>query len=163
MFEPPAERRSPSSPQLAVRVAILGGIALAIFAVIFLRLWFLQVLTGEQYLAQASGNRVRSVSVTAPRGKLLDRNDTVLVDNESAVAIVVSPPQLPEDAAAREAVLRRLSRVLGEPTAPEECDFADGDRTIVKQLMPVVCTVEQHVAALPYADVVVQPAASRAV
>ena len=40
------DRRTPISPQLAVRVAVLGGIALALFAVVFFRLWFLQVLSG---------------------------------------------------------------------------------------------------------------------
>jgi penicillin-binding protein 2 len=163
MFEPPSDRRSQLSPQLAVRVAVLGGIALAIFALIFFRLWYLQVLSGSEYVAQASGNRVRSVSVTAPRGRLLDRSDAVLVDNESSVAVVVSPAGLPSDPDERERVLRRLSRVLGEPTALQPCEFGSGARATVRPLMPVECTVDQHVAALPYADVVVEPAASRPV
>jgi penicillin-binding protein 2 len=36
------------TPQLALRVAILGGIALVLFAVIFFRLWYLQVLSGDK-------------------------------------------------------------------------------------------------------------------
>ena len=39
------ERRPAITPQLAVRVAVLGGIAFVAFAIIFFRLWFLQVLT----------------------------------------------------------------------------------------------------------------------
>ena len=54
MSQPPEERRPPLTPQLALRVAIAGGFALTMFAIIFFRLWFLQVLSGEQYLAQAS-------------------------------------------------------------------------------------------------------------
>ena len=38
------------TPQLALRVAILGFVALALFAVLFLRLWALQVLSGDKYL-----------------------------------------------------------------------------------------------------------------
>ena len=51
---PPAldERRPPITPQLAVRVAILGGFAFALFAIVFFRLWFLQVLSGEDYVAR---------------------------------------------------------------------------------------------------------------
>jgi penicillin-binding protein 2 len=49
----PVKRRGPTipvSPGLAVRVAIIGGIAIALFSVIFFRLWYLQVLSGEQYV-----------------------------------------------------------------------------------------------------------------
>ena len=41
------ERRPTMSPQLARRVAILGGFAFVLFAALFFRLWFLQVLSGE--------------------------------------------------------------------------------------------------------------------
>ena len=44
------ERRPPITPQLALRIAILGGIALVLFAIVFFRLWYLQVLSGDQYL-----------------------------------------------------------------------------------------------------------------
>ena len=73
------------TPQLALRVAILGGIALVLFAVIFFRLWYLQVLSGDKYLAEANDNRVREVKVEAPRGQIVDRNGTVLVDNRTAL------------------------------------------------------------------------------
>ena len=62
------------TPQLALRVAILGGIALVLFAIVFFRLWYLQVLSGDHYLAEANDNRVREVKVEAPRGKIVDRN-----------------------------------------------------------------------------------------
>ena len=62
------------TPQLALRVAILGGIALVLFAMIFFRLWYLQVLSGDKYLAEANDNRVREVKVEAPRGRIVDRN-----------------------------------------------------------------------------------------
>ena len=55
MIQPPEDRRPPMTPQLALRVAIVGSFALAMFAIIFFRLWFLQVLSGNQYLAQAQG------------------------------------------------------------------------------------------------------------
>jgi penicillin-binding protein 2 len=49
----PSEPRGQISPQLGLRVAVLGSFALAMFAIIFFRLWYLQVLTGEQYVHQA--------------------------------------------------------------------------------------------------------------
>ena len=84
------------TPQLALRVAILGGIALVLFAVIFFRLWYLQVLSGDKYLAEANDNRVREVKVEAPRGKIVDRNGKVLVDNRLALVVQVQPERLPE-------------------------------------------------------------------
>ncbi len=59
------------------RIAILGGIALIAFGVILFRLWYLQVLSGDRYLAEAQGNRVRDVTVQAPRGEILDRDGEV--------------------------------------------------------------------------------------
>ena len=58
----------PVSPQMAFRVAILGGIAVVMFGVIFFRLWYLQVLTGERYVQEAAANSVRELPIAAPRG-----------------------------------------------------------------------------------------------
>ena len=69
MYQSPGDKRMVITPQLALRVAILGGIALVLFAVIFFRLWYLQVLSGDKYLAEANDNRVREVKVEAPRGR----------------------------------------------------------------------------------------------
>jgi penicillin-binding protein 2 len=89
------ERRPPITPQLAVRVAILGGIAFVLFGVVFFRLWFLQVLTGDEYVSQARENRVRKVRIEAPRGDIVDRNGTVLVETRVAAVAQVVPSLLP--------------------------------------------------------------------
>ena len=60
---PMDDRRPAITPQLALRVAVLGGIAFALFAVVFFRLWFLQVLTGQEYVSQARENRVRKAKI----------------------------------------------------------------------------------------------------
>src|SRR5437762_13216850 len=100
------------TPQLALRVAILGGVALVMFAVIFFRLWYLQILSGDRYLAEANNNRVREIKVEAPRGKIVDRNGTMLVDNRTALSVQVSPERLPADAAPRRREIRRLAFAL---------------------------------------------------
>ena len=53
------EERPSMSPQLARRVAIVGTFALAIFAILFFRLWFLQVLSSNQY-AHAAQRELRA-------------------------------------------------------------------------------------------------------
>ena len=72
-------RGPPIPAQLAFRVTVLGGVALVMFAIIFLRLWYLEVLSGDQYLAEAQNNQVREFTVQAPRGEILDRSGRPLV------------------------------------------------------------------------------------
>ncbi len=97
MMEPVSDRRPPITPQLALRVAILGAVALGLFAIVFFRLWYLQVLSGEQYLAQANSNRVRAVAIPAPRGRIVDREGKAIVRNEFAAVIEIDPSSLPQD------------------------------------------------------------------
>ena len=78
--QPPPDER-PQSPQLALRVAVLGGIAVLLFSVLFFRLWVLQVLSVQEFQAQATENRERTVEVPAPRGMILDRKGRPLVRN----------------------------------------------------------------------------------
>ncbi len=106
------ERVPTLTPQLAFRVAVIGGVALMAFAIIFFRLWYLQVLSGDRYLAEASENRVREIKVQAPRGEIVDRNGTALVENRSGLALVLRSDRISEDPAERREVYRRLGRVL---------------------------------------------------
>jgi penicillin-binding protein 2 len=106
------ERRPTLTPQLAFRVAVIGGVALIAFALIFFRLWYLQVLSGDKYEAQARGNVVREIKVQAPRGEIVDRDGNVLVENRSGLALVVSPDKMPESAAERREVYERLGKLL---------------------------------------------------
>ncbi|MGH2843804.1 MAG: hypothetical protein ACRDKL_09495, partial [Solirubrobacteraceae bacterium] len=95
MIQPTDDRRPPMTPQLALRVAIVGTVALALFAVIFFRLWFLQVLSDGQYVAYAQRNTTRQVPIAAPRGEILSSNGSVLVDSLAEPAIQIVPLDLP--------------------------------------------------------------------
>jgi penicillin-binding protein 2 len=97
------------SNRLALRIALFGGVALALFVVLFFRLWFLQVLNGDKYLAEAKNNRTRELRVSAPRGEILDRNGRVLVSNRTSLALQVNPRKLPVDPRERRTELARLA------------------------------------------------------
>ena len=74
-FLPPDPRVSQPyllTPKMALRVAILGAVALVVFGVLFLRLWSLQVLAGDEVPQPAQNNQVRTVAFAAPRGPILD-------------------------------------------------------------------------------------------
>ncbi len=105
---PVEERRPPITPQLAVRVAVLGGVAFVLFAIVFFRLWFLQVLSGEDYVSQARDNRVRKVRIEAPRGDIVDRHGTVLVKTRVAPVVQIVPSSLPDSVLEQSDEFRKL-------------------------------------------------------
>jgi penicillin-binding protein 2 len=100
-------------PSVALRVAILVGLGLTLIAVILFRLWFLQILSGKQFEAQANDNRLRAVKIVAPRGPILDRGGRVLVENRAGVAVGIRPMDVPEGQL--DTVIARLAGVLEVP------------------------------------------------
>jgi len=110
--KPPATR-VPVPPALAVRAAVLGVLALVLFGVIFFRLWYLQILSGNQYVQQANANRLREIPIPAPRGEILDREGRALVSDRVANAVQVVPTALPASGAGRGELYGALGRVLG--------------------------------------------------
>ena len=152
MIQLPEDRRPPLTPQLALRVAVIGSFALAMFAIIFFRLWFLQVLSGDQYLAQASVNRVRDIAIPAPaRRDPRPQRQHSRRQPSRAIAVQLSPPDLPQaTASGARRVYHRLAGVLGIGTRPRRCLVAGHG---VLRLAPIPCDVAQQQALLPYANV----------
>ncbi|HEY7454239.1 MAG TPA: penicillin-binding protein 2 [Thermoleophilaceae bacterium] len=136
------ERRPTLTPQLAFRIAVVGGVALVMFAVIFFRLWYLQVLSGDNYVAAARENRVREIKIQAPRGEIVDRHGQPLVENRSSLSIKVTPDKLPQGRADREEVFRRLAKLLNlnprrlERRVERELEALPYTRPTIKQDVP---------------------------
>lgn len=110
MFLRPEDRPGPD--RRALRIAVLGGVAVALFAILFVRLWDLQVIKGSHYLAEAKNNRTRSTKIVAPRGEILARNGEVLVGNRTSLALQVDTAKLPEEPAAQRAELKELGSLV---------------------------------------------------
>jgi penicillin-binding protein 2 len=72
-----------------LRLSVLGVVAVALFVALFARLYDLQIIGSPEFQVQAEANRVRLVQTPAPRGRILDRNGKVLVDNRIAVVVAV--------------------------------------------------------------------------
>jgi penicillin-binding protein 2 len=96
-LDPANDRRPPITPQLAIRVAGAGVLAFLLFGIVFFRLWYLQVLDGDKYLAQARDNRVRTERIQAPRGELVDANNLQLVSNRKASVLSLNPASIPSE------------------------------------------------------------------
>ncbi len=167
MTIPPEDRRPTMTPQLALRVAVVGSFALGLFAIIFFRLWFLQVLSGDQYVKAATVNRVRKIEVAAPRGEVLDSSGAALVDSVKTLAVQISPEDLtvpvtldklqtlehPPKADA--IVYNRLAHVLSLSTKRTRCRLHMPSPNVFR-LSAVACAVAQQVTLQSYADVTVR-------
>lgn len=78
----------------AAKLAAVQYAVMVVLLILLAGLWRLQVLNGEDYRALAEANRVHKVPILAPRGKLLDREGRLLVDNYSSVACYLLREQM---------------------------------------------------------------------
>jgi penicillin-binding protein 2 len=69
----------PSAPRTIIRLRVVGVLVAALFALMFVRLWYLQVLDTTAYSHTVAQNQVRPVQVPAPRGLILDRSGTTIL------------------------------------------------------------------------------------
>src|SRR5436309_15980002 len=100
------------SPRL--RLGVVGIVVISLFAALLARLWYLQVLAAPSHRVQADVNRVRTIYTAAPRGRILDRQGRVIVDNKVSDAIVVSRGELGKNSSE---VLPKLATLLSVPLA----------------------------------------------
>ena len=70
------------------RVLICLIVLCCAFAGLLARLWYLQVVRGAQYLAQAQNNRLENVPLSAPRGLVLDRNLKILATSRATHSVI---------------------------------------------------------------------------
>ncbi len=84
----------------------------AAFAVLFLRLIYLQVIRGDEYRLLSLNNRIRLQSIDAPRGLIYDRNGDVLVENRPSFDVNITL----KDARPVDETINKLSEHLNVPT-----------------------------------------------
>ena len=96
------EDESASSNQLlrddpkfaAPKIAFFQYITVAVFLFLVTGFWDLQIRNPEVYQERALENSVKSIPVLAPRGKILDRDGRVIVDNHSSFSLYLSRENL---------------------------------------------------------------------
>jgi len=92
-----------------LRMAVVGVIGISLFAAMFTRLWYLQVMDSQKLQALATQNQVREVFESAPRGRILDRQGRPIVQNKPSQAVTVNRAEVQDDPE----VLARLAPLLG--------------------------------------------------
>lgn len=146
------EARQGEGMQLRLaRLRLVLGVVVALLAA---RLWHLQIMEGAQYVAMADRNHIRVVPVSAPRGRIYDREGRELVRNRLAFTLSVLPEAV-EDSPHE--LLSRLAALLGIP----EDQLAESWRSaarrysfepvrLVRDMTPQqLIAVQEHRASLP--------------
>lgn len=122
------------SDRSRLRLVVLRVLVISLLATLLGRLWYLQVLAGPQYQQAAADNQVRDIVAAAPRGEIVDDKGKRWATNRTALVVSVDRVKLLRQKDEGEAVLRRLSQLLGVresaleakiqlcgPTAPHGC------------------------------------------
>jgi penicillin-binding protein 2 len=78
----------------APKIAIFQYVTVAVFLFLITGFWDLQIRNPEMYQERALENSVKSIPVLAPRGKILDRDGRVIVDNHSSFSLYLSRENL---------------------------------------------------------------------
>ena len=71
------------------RLAVVSYVIVGMIGVLLIGFWKLQVIDSDKYSQWAERNRVRSIPVIAPRGRMLDRDGRVLVDNYPSFSVLL--------------------------------------------------------------------------
>ena len=72
-----------------VRLAAASYVIVGIITLLLLGFWKLQVIDSDKYGVMAERNRVRSIPIIAPRGRMLDRDGRILVDNYPSFSVLL--------------------------------------------------------------------------
>jgi penicillin-binding protein 2 len=140
-----------------LRLIVVQALVFSLFATLFVRLWYLQVVGGESYQAQAASQSVREVVVQPDRGLIVDAQGRPLVANRSSWVVSVDRTTLGKlDERDQRTVLRRLAEAVGtEPRSLRARLLNCGDAGSVVgtcwngspyQPVPVASDVAQRVA-----------------
>jgi penicillin-binding protein 2 len=98
------------------RILVISFVVGAIFFLLLLRLWHLQILSADEYRSRSENNRLRFVPVAASRGAILDRSGKVLVSNRPSFSLAVVPQEVKD----KDGLLDRLAGLLGLDRAEME-------------------------------------------
>jgi len=123
----PAKKRVETPPltkgNMQVRVLSLAVLIALVFTVLGARLWYLQVLTGEEYNVMAQNTGTMTVKDPAQRGVIYDRDGEILANNVPGLNVTVIPNEIMRGRTAPEAreKVGELAEVLGaDPKSVQE-------------------------------------------
>lgn len=90
------------------RAVIMGAGQLGLFGLLIGRLQYLQLRKADEYAMLAEDNRVNVEFLSAPRGRIVDRQGNILARNDPSYQLIL----IPEQSADVKAVLRRVQNIV---------------------------------------------------
>ena len=153
--------RSTDNKWFRHRLSVVTYFVTVAFALLFLRLFYLQIIEGTDYRQLSENNCIRSQNIEYSRGMLLDRNGVLLVDNRPSfnLSVVLS------NAKPLELTITKLSKYINVP-AEDLMQQVSGIKGIscykpfvLKQDIgrDILAAIEAHKYDLPGISVDVQP------
>src|ERR687897_3713741 len=92
---------------MQVRVVSLAVLIAAVFLILGARLWYLQVLTGQDYTLAARATQHTNIKIPAQRGVVYDSDGKILANNVTGLNVTVIPDEISRDK------VRELATVVG--------------------------------------------------
>lgn len=115
MMQTAGRRPTASSTRSRLRLIVIQALVFSLFATLFVRLYYLQVISGDEYHAQAASQSVREIVVQPQRGLIVDDMGRPLVANRTSWVVSVDRTMLGKMSDAQRAVLiERLAQVVDQ-------------------------------------------------
>jgi penicillin-binding protein 2 len=128
------------------RLAIVSYVIVGMVGLLLVGFWKLQVIDSDKFLQWAERNRVRSIPVIAPRGRMLDRDGRVLVDNYPSFSVLL----LRDDPVQVEKNLPAISDGLGIPLEDLKQQLQNSRN--LKNFQPIVIKPEASKADVAFIE-----------
>jgi penicillin-binding protein 2 len=147
------------------RILIFAVIVSLVFVVFVFRLFLLQVVQGNDWVAKAEENSVQEINLSTLRGLIYDRNGIILARNVPSYNVVITSANLPDDPGATQEIFRELSGLIGVPVNQGEISTEDpyvpcisehgiaqiaeyGELSMPYRTVSVACDIDQRVAMI---------------
>lgn len=113
-----------TSKEIERRLKITTALLTAVFVFLAGRLWYLQLVRGDELEQKSRSNAIRLITIPAPRGVFYDRNHRPLVASRLAYSVSIIPRELASDPWP---TYRRLSPLVGMSPAEIAAEVAKGE------------------------------------
>lgn len=119
-------------------------VVVLVFAVLFLRLWFLQLVNGPSYRVQSENNRIHLQDIPPFRGMIFDRNGALLVDNRPSYDLFL----IPEEISDQQKILGCLDSLIGIDREFVETKMKEASRRHPFKPLLIKKTLSRHELAV---------------
>jgi stage V sporulation protein D (sporulation-specific penicillin-binding protein) len=108
-----SEKNRRANTMIRKRVLFLMALfGMVTFLVLFCKLWNIQIIKHDFYAEKAIENQTRDISVSANRGKIIDRKGNILAISASVHNVIISPKDIIENELDKNLIADGLSKIL---------------------------------------------------